>query len=72
MTNFEKWKKGLKPEDLVVDRGESVDKDEYRLVAGFGDKCENCPVKKAGSCGADYWKECGEVFLEWANEEVDE
>lgn len=68
MTNFEKWKKDLKPEDLIIDRGEDTDRDECRFVAGF--LCEICPAKKAGSCRKDFWTDCGEAFKNWANEEA--
>lgn len=67
MTNFEKWKNGLKPEELIVDNGENIDKDMCRHTVGI--ECTNCPVKKNGSCSRDYWTECGEAFLKWANEE---
>lgn len=68
MTNFEKWKQNLKPEDLIIDKGDNVDEDECRHVVGIADNCSNCPAN--GKCGHDYWTECGEAFIEWAKSEA--
>ena len=38
MTNFEKWKQNLKPEDLIIDNGEDVDDDEVRFLGAIGIK----------------------------------
>lgn len=35
MTNFEKWKKNLKIEDLIIDNGEDVDEDEIRFLGAI-------------------------------------
>jgi hypothetical protein len=73
MTNFEKWKQNLKPEDLILDRGENTDKDEWRYVICVGYvaseeiPCKNCPAY--GKCRCDYWTDCSDAFMEWANEE---
>jgi hypothetical protein len=70
MTNFEKWKQNLKPEDLIIDKGENVDEDECRHVVGIADNCSNCPAN--GKCGHDFWTDCGEAFMEWALEETED
>ena len=70
MTNFEKWKQNLKPEDLIIDKGENVDEDECRHVVGIADNCSNCPAK--GKCSHDFWTDCGEAFKEWALEETED
>lgn len=44
MTNFEKWKQDLKPEDLIIDKGEDIDDDEFRFLGVID--CEKCPAKE--------------------------
>lgn len=58
MTNFENWKQNLKPEDLIIDNGEDI---------GAID-CKKCPAKE--TCTVDYWKGCGDNFIEWAKSEA--
>lgn len=64
MTNFEKWKQNLKPEDLIIDNGEDVDDDEVRFLCAID--CKKCPAKET----CTYWKGCGDNFIEWAKSEV--
>ena len=66
MTNFEKWKQDLKPEDLIIDNGEDVDDDEFRFLGAID--CKKCPAKE--TCQVDYWNGCGDNFKEWANNEA--
>lgn len=70
MTNFEKWKRELKPEDLIIDHGEERDEDAPRHTVGIADDCRNCPAK--GECRHDFWTDCGEAFMEWALEETED
>ena len=65
MTNFEKWKQNLKPEDLIIDNGEDIDADEVRFICAID--CNKCPAKE--TCTVDCWIGCGDNFIEWANEE---
>ena len=66
MTNFEKWKQNLKIEDLIIDNGEDVDDDEFRFLGAID--CKKCPAKE--TCTVDYWKGCGDNFIEWAKSEA--
>ena len=69
VTNFDKWKQNLKPEDLVQDFGEEAkDNDEARYQLRLD--CENCPVKKDNKCHRDFWTDCGLAFLNWARMEA--
>lgn len=70
MTNFEKWRDFLKPEDMVHSDG-------GRLWADWdadGKLCRKCPAKQFCE---DCWKVramteegCGFRFLKWANMEA--
>lgn len=66
MTNFEKWKQNLKIENLIIDNGEDVDEDEFRFLGAID--CKKCPAKE--TCMVDYWKGCGDNFMEWAKSEA--
>ena len=83
MTNFEKWKGALKPEDLI--RYNLMSNSEVMCL-----DCNNCPAQ--GECPFIYAiryvgkyksmveyesdqeenvRKCKEVFLGWANKEAD-
>ena len=74
MTNFERWQNTLpqnkrveKPEDLVLDRGEETDKDEFRHMVMID--CDDCPCRKECDLAHDCWTGCADIFLDWAKEE---
>lgn len=85
MTNFEKWKKDLKPEELIL-----YDPHTWRDCVQL--TCDNCPVSKTCKLNAqrqkamktnDSWSVwcglfytvkhlCRQSFEEWANKEADD
>lgn len=74
MTNFERWQDTLpenkrvkKPEDLLIDRGDEVDEDEFRHIVKIA--CDECPCQKECGKNHDYWTGCATIFLDWAKEE---
>ena len=56
----------VKPEDLIIDNGEDVDDAEFRFLGAID--CKKCPAKE--TCTVDYWKGCGDNFIEWAKSEA--
>lgn len=68
MTNFEKWKNSLRPDDLILDNGNDVDEEDSRFVAGI--HCEVCPAGEFCVLRKDFWTDCGDIFKEWANQEA--
>lgn len=74
-TNFEKWKQGLKPKDLLRDDGKSC------YNQSIFETCAMCPAHRF----CDEWHEkfgdiadmvglgsCENLFNEWANAEAKE
>lgn len=75
MTNFDHWQqtapekyRAAKPEDLIVDRGEVDEMEEFRYIARID--CFECPCHIRCHSEHDMWRGCSEIFLEWATEEV--
>jgi len=77
MTNFEKWKEGLKPEDLLRDDEKSSSNYKQPIFKS----CSVCPAQRF----CDEWYEefsdiadmvglgsCENLFNEWANAPVKE
>lgn len=65
-TNFDKWKQGLKPEDLLV-----FDENYGNIVATWGcdPGCGRCPAIKF--CEERKFNgRCRERFIAWANAEA--
>lgn len=74
MTNFEKWKQNLKPEDLIIDKGENVDEVNAAITELKAALKESEDARyEAGADAADYYQENrrlkGDLWLmtaEWA------
>ena len=43
-----------------------IDDDEVRFLGAID--CKKCPAKE--TCTVDYWKGCGDNFMEWAKSEA--
>lgn len=64
MTNFEKWKSELTPEDMIVtDFGFSMG---CCAFYGHYDECLNCPARDGCPDGGEDIS-CPDAFLRWAN-----
>lgn len=72
MTNFEQWKEGLKPEDLVFKETDPLGEPRsYWAVWNLsGDECDHCPARKV--CAQLNEKGCGDAFKTWAKAEAKE
>ena len=69
MTNFERWKAGLKPEDMVVKNRMASYPESLGPFGEHEAECGQCPAKKYCE-GERNDKSCGKRFLEWANADV--
>lgn len=71
-TNFDKWKAGLKPEDLIFhSEYYGIHEDVSMFHHEEEDCCWCCPARD--TCrSSDPLKRCGERWLDWANSEADE
>ena len=70
MTNFEKWKANLKPEDLIFHFNYyGIEQDVPIFLHEENDTCWYCPARD--KCRSSD-KDCGEIWFDWANEEAEE
>lgn len=68
MTNFEKWKANVKPENLIFHSSYyGLHYDVSIFHHEEEDCCEYCPARN--KCKSEPSKECKESWLEWANAE---
>ena len=73
MTNFDKWKEGLKPEDLI--RPRLIDAGRTRCVciqcSANCPAAASCPAGKAFPKNIERWRhfgaKCDKWFLRWAD-----
>ena len=65
MTNWEKWKEGLKPEELITE--DFGFNSLCAVFLGHGDRCEYCPARQTCSARCDKEISCDSQFLAWAN-----
>ena len=70
MTNFEKWKDNLKPENLIFHSSCYGIQDASIFIHGEKECCEYCPARNKCKIGRS--KECKESWLEWANAPANE
>lgn len=70
MTNFEKWKTNLKPENLLFYSYGNADPFVSIFLHEEEYCCKYCPARN--KCGSDTSKSCRESWLDWANEEAEE
>lgn len=64
MTNFEKWKSELRPEDFI----EIYEEDNSMQCKGA--ICKICPVRKSCEKLVNPFVTEADIFLDWANTEV--
>ena len=65
MTNFEKWKSGLTPEDMFTN---------YGIFEFCGKICpaqKYCKTHKRREDAYSRNRHCAEIFFEWANKEAE-
>ena len=80
MTNFEKWKAGLKPEGIILPRSADDGRTKCVQIQCIGNcPAHNCPARKAVVGKKSDWgkwehfaKRCDKWFLRWANAEAEE
>ena len=70
MTNFEKWKEELKPEELITE--DFGFNNRCAVFFGHGNGCECCPARQTCSAQCDDEIPCESQFLSWANSHTKE
>lgn len=73
MTNFEKWKSELKPEDLVFKETDPLGNPRtYWAVWNLsGSECDSCPAQKVCERLGETC-DCGRAFKTWASAQAEE